>query len=217
MKVIGVREEKYIGQSVTGSNCQFSYKDEEMTRHVILGLLSDNTTKVEITLENEEDQCGSGWCLASYGRLSYVIVDNFHGFNYKPKKDIILGDVFAEQVDYSNELFTLEINGGDNFYPRGFYTINKDLLIETPRALEYRPTYIFIGESGIGKSWLASQFKEDVKVFETDSVDKLPNSIVANVIVVGNKNKFDLKSIIERLNIETEPIVCEMKKELDVK
>lgn len=35
-KVIGLREEKYIGKTVSGHNCDFEYTDTEMTRHVVL-------------------------------------------------------------------------------------------------------------------------------------------------------------------------------------
>lgn len=216
MKIIGVREEKYIGTSVTGHNCNFKYEDTEMERHVILAIL-DTGDKVEITLEVEEGECGSGWCTASYGIMRVEKVNNFsRGFNYKPKEPIILGDLKITKEfygDYSNKVFSVSYDGGDGYYPSGDYTINlEDYFIKTRRLKSKRPVYIFMGDSGVGKSSLGLMLKDTVKVFETDSVDNLPDSLLEDVIVLGNRSNFTLEDIKTRLSSEVEPIICELKR-----
>ena len=68
-----------------------------------------------------------------------------------------------------------------------------------------RPVWIFKGLSGLGKSSLAAESGK--KVFETDSVEKLPNKIWADVVVIGNKHNFSLKAIKQRLPNGTKPIL----------
>ena len=212
MEVIGVREEKYIGTNVEEeANLEFKYYKEEMTRHIICGLLPNNK-KVEITLEDEYGECGSGWSVASWGKLNYKVVNKFNGYNYIPRKKIIINNFFENDTDCENELFNVSFCGDDPFYPFGCYNINMDLLKKTPRVMEKRPTYIFTGESGIGKSFLSSRFKDDVKVLETDIYCDLPDKIICDVVVLGNKNKFSLEDVLLRLGDKTEPIICSFEK-----
>jgi len=206
MKIIGLRVEKYIGKEVSGHNCDFEYNDAEFEKHIILGLLEDNR-KVEIELTTEEGECGSGWCTASWGNRNVTIVDKFNGYTHKPIKELIVDDVSIEAEDVENDVFSVNYNGGCNYYPSGGYNVNMDLFKANGREKELRPTYVFIGESGIGKSALALKFNDDTIVFETDAYDTLPEKIVADVIVVGNKHKYTIDDIKTRVE-ETELVMC---------
>ena len=68
-----------------------------------------------------------------------------------------------------------------------------------------RPVWIFEGSSGLGKSSLAAMSGE--KVFETDSVKKLPEQIWADIVVIGNKRGFSVETIKQCLPRGTRPIV----------
>jgi len=202
MKIIGLRIEKYIGKYVSGSNCDFEYKDSEFERHVLCVIL-ENNIRVEITLTDEEGECYSGWCCASYANVEFKVVKRFNGFNFKPKQLIIIDEIkdlvdlqiFFEKDEIHCDLLELSKLGGDEYYPSGYYSVNMDLFQKTNRAKEKRPCFLFKGESAIGKSYLSSRFKKDVIVFETDFWDILPDKIVADVIVFGNRSKFSIEEI----------------------
>ncbi|MCW3805877.1 hypothetical protein [Plebeiibacterium marinum] len=206
MKIIGLRIEKYIGKKISGHNLDFEYNDAEFEKHIILGLLEDNR-KVEIELTNEEGVCGSGWCTASWGNFEVKHVDKFNGYTHKPIKELIVDDVNESAEYISNNVFSVDHNGGCDYYPSGGYNVNMDLFKANGRGKELRPTYIFSGESGIGKSALALKFNKDTVVFETDAYDTLPDVIIADVIVLGNKHKYTINDIKTKVE-DTELIVC---------
>lgn len=97
-----------------------------------------------------------------------------------------------------NNVFAYSHNGEDNYYPTGSVAINKKLFIPLARAMEKRPVWIIEGASGTGKSTLASHL-EGLTVFETDSVDKLPESIKEDVIVLGNRSGFKREDVTKRI------------------
>lgn len=206
MKIIGLRIEKYIGKEISGHNCDFEYNDAELEKHIILGLLSDNR-KVEIELTDEYGECGSGWTTDSWGNFEVKHVDKFNGYTHKPIKELIVDDINENEEDISNDVFIVDHNGGCDYYPNGGYDVTMELFKANGRGKELRPTYVFVGESGIGKSALALKFNEDTIVFETDAYEVLPDKIIADVIVLGNKHKYtidDLKTKVE----ETELVIC---------
>ena len=79
--VVGLRVEKYVGTHVSGHNCDFTHEPEIQTRHVLL--LKHYSWKYELTLQTDEDECGSGWCTASYGRFNFKSVSNFAGKTHR--------------------------------------------------------------------------------------------------------------------------------------
>jgi hypothetical protein len=218
MKIVGLRIEKYIGQNVEGHNCDFEYVDEEMERHILLGILSDNR-KVLITLEQSYGECGSGWCTASWGEMKVEETDNFGGYTYKPIKEILIDDITPENfqdlqcdddddITIKNEVFELSATGGDYYYPSGYYTINMNLFEETVRAKDKRPVWIFKGESNSGKSFLSHKLS-GLTVYETDVSDTLPDIIKEDVVVIGNKYKFDIEDIKSKLFGDVEVTVVD--------
>lgn len=210
MKIIGLRIEKYIGKETSGHNCDFEYNDAEFEKHIILGLL-ENNSKVEIELTHQEGECGSGWTTASWGHFNVINVDKFNGYTHKPIKELIVDDInIGDDEELNNYVFSVSWDGGDTYYPRGGYNVNMDLFKPNGREKELRPTYIFTGKSGIGKSSLALKFNIDVMVFETDAYDILPETIIADVIVLGNNYKYTIEDIKARLE-NTEVIVCDFK------
>ena len=198
MKIIGLRIEKYIDKEVSGHNCDFEYKDAEFEKHIICGILSDNR-KVEIEMSVSEGECGSGWSTASWGNIKVTEVKKFNGYTHIPKEVLNVADVEPNfEGNISNDVFSIDEDGGCNYYPSGGYNVNMELFKETIRAKNLRPVWIFKGKSNSGKSFLASKLN-DLEIYETDSNEKLPDVITASVIVVGNKYDFeidDLKKVI---------------------
>lgn len=203
MKIIGLRIEKYIDKEVSGHNCDFEYKDAEFEKHIICGVLSDNR-KVEIELSRSEGECGSGWSTASWGNIKVTEVKKFNGYTHIPKELLNIDDIQPNfDGDTSNDVFSVDCDGGDNYYPSGGYDVKMELFKETERAKNLRPVWIFKGKSNSGKSFLASKLTE-LEVYETDSNEVLPDSIVASVIVLGNKYDFTIDAIKEKLFGEVE-------------
>lgn len=194
MKIIGLRIEKYIDKEVSGHNCDFEYTDAEFEKHIICGVLSDNR-KVEIELSVSEGECGSGWSTASWGNIKVTEVKKFNGYTHVPKELLNVEDIQPDfDGDISNVVFSIDCDGGCNYYPSGGYNVNMGLFKETERAKNLRPVWIFKGKSNSGKSFLSSKLN-DLEVYETDSNEELPKVITASVIVLGNKFNFKIEDI----------------------
>ncbi|MCH8490224.1 MAG: hypothetical protein LAT81_09900 [Oceanicaulis sp.] len=208
MKIIGLRIEKYIDKEISGHNCDFEYKDAEFEKHIICGVLEDNR-KVEIELSHSEGECGSGWRTASWGNIKVTEVKKFNGYTFIPKEILTIEDIEPNfDGDISNNVFSVDCDGGDNYYPLGGYYVNMELFKETIRNKKLRPVWIFKGKSNSGKSFLASKLN-DLDVYETDSNEALPESIVASVIVLGNKHEFSLEDVKSKIFGEVEIQVVE--------
>ncbi|AEW47326.1 hypothetical protein BCB4_0094 [Bacillus phage B4] len=199
IRILAMRKEKYVGQTVSGHNCDFEYTDAVKTRHVLLGL-DKNNQKLTITLWDEEGECGSGWCTASWGRISVEHVDRFEGYTHKSKSILMIPDMHEDEdyYDLENQVFNVSYDGGDGYYPGGYYTVDESLFIAGERYSEERPVWIFCGESGLGKSFIANNL-EGMEVYETDTSSTLPSEITADVVVIGNKHEFWVSQIEERL------------------
>lgn len=197
MKIIGLRIEKYIGQNIDDHN--FTYHDEEFEKHILCGILSDER-KVEITLTEEYGECGSGWTTASWGDIEVLEVNKFNGYTHRPIRDLVIDDIGINyQNDYiDNEVFNFSFDGGDSYYPSGYYSVNMELFKPTARYKEKRPVWIFKGDSNLGKSFIAAKLN-DLTIYETDSSNELPEKITESVIVLGNKYTHRLEEIKSRI------------------
>ena len=213
-KVVGLREEKYIGQEVSGHNCDFEYTDTEMIRHVILLVQKDTGQKVELTLSETQGECGSGWCTASWGESEFNEVETFAGKTHTLKQEFLV-DVKEGMYDFKCELFSVDYDGGCEYYPFGGYSVNLEAFEEVWKGkLDKRPVHIFHGDSNSCKSHLAALTGRTI--FETDSVpskEHLPKVLTQEIIVVGNRWKCDLQDIKHRLFGECEIIEVSFKTE----
>lgn len=129
-KVVGLREEKYIGKEVSGHNCDFTYTDKEFTRHVLL--LSGIDEKIELTLWEEQGECGSGWCSATFGQYEWSEVSNFAEKTHTLKEPIYIEvseDYLSslEESSFECKIFNFSPDGGDSYYPSGYYSINDEV------------------------------------------------------------------------------------------
>lgn len=107
-------------------------------------------------------------------------------------------------------ILNISESGDDPYYPSGYGYVNLDLFKELPRAMNKRPVWIFKGQSALGKSTIASDLLEN-SVFETDSVDELPDDIYQDVIVLGNRSGFTVDDVKAHLFGDPKVILVEFK------
>ena len=196
-KVVGMREEKYVGKAVYGHNCNFIYEDEEMTRHIILLTDRRGNCNFELTLQEDQGECGSGWCMASYGVCTFKQVGTFAGKTHTITEETLLELDIRALYEISNEVFYFSECGGDEYYPSGSYSIKEGVFTPIKTLpLTKRPVHIFKGDSNTCKSYLASLTGKTL--FETDSVksfEELPNVLTEDIIVVGNRWECDIEQL----------------------
>lgn len=196
-KVIGMRKLYYLGQEAGDE--MFEYDPATCVRYEIL--VTKNTVKYIVRLEEDHGWCGSGYTTASTGHIEIEPVYKFGPFTHFPK-DLNLTICGLEDdtcyEDYSCNVFSVSFYGCDEYYPSGYVTVDEDLFVELPRAMKKRPVWLFHGTSCTGKSTLA-MLCEGKAVYETDSSMELPSIIYADIVVIGNKYNFDREEIVKRL------------------
>ena len=169
--------------------------DFEDNSKYILNCISENNLKYEVSLWTEYGDCPSGWCSASWGHCEVRLVDSFIGSTHKPIKYLSFeigtkeGDIGDTIYNAENDIFHVDGDGDDYWYPNGDAGITEELFIETNRMMDKRPVWIFKGDSGLGKSYIAgiiANSDREKTVYETDAHEKL-DTIEADIIVVGNK------------------------------
>lgn len=188
----------------------------------ILNCISENNLKYEVALWTEYGDCPSGWCSASWGHCEVRRVDSFIGSTHKPIKDLsfeigTVEGVFEDTIyNTENDIFHVDTDGDDNWYPNGDAGITEELFTETNRAMNKRPVWIFKGDSGLGKSYIAGIIANSDRakiVYETDAHEEL-DSIEADIIVVGNKYDHSLEEIESKIKGEHEIIYVDFLKSL---
>jgi hypothetical protein len=220
MKIFGMNEIKYIGTTVEGHNCEFTYGKKEMVKHEIF--VEEDGKKYVIRLETENTVCGSGWTTATEGIMEIESIEQFPPMGYRyvepmteypfPTEADIEIEGFKEGTTpgYKCPGFSISKWGNDMYYPCGGHSVNMDFFRPNgKRAPEKRRVMIFKGDSSAGKSWLAA--KANVSVYETDKSAELPSEIESEIIVLGNKYNFSLEDIKEKIAFkeETEVVVVD--------
>ncbi len=155
-----------------------------------------------ITVKEAED--GSGQVVWEWS-------DNKRPFSCRPKNGPIKVKI-SEDLD-SGYLEILVSGTGETVLLVSKEEMNlcEEMFEKTPRIMEKRPVWIFAGGSGLGKSTLGRFLELQGKViYETDSDQRLPNVIMADVIVAGNRNRsLSIDDICARLPDGVEPIFVE--------
>ena len=188
----------------------------------ILNCISENNLKYEVSLWTVYGDCPSGWCSASWGHCEVRRVDSFIGSTHKPIKDLSFeietteGDFEDTIYNATNDIFYVDDDGDDCWYPSGGVGITEELFTETNRMMDKRPVWIFKGNSGLGKSYIAGIIANSDRmktVYETDAHEEL-GVIEADIIVVGNKYNHSLEEIESKIKGEHEIIYVDFSKSL---
>lgn len=186
-------------------------QDFEDNSKYILNCISEHDLKYEVSFWTE--------CSASNVHCEVRRVDSFIGSTHKPIKDL------------SFEIETKEGNFKDVIYDtkNDIYYADNDLLgrlilhtfmemlnlfVPTIRAMDKRPVWIFKGDSGLGKSYIAGIIANSDRaktVYETDAHEKL-DTIEADIIVIGNKYEHSFEEIESKIKGEHEIIYVDFSK-----
>lgn len=193
--LVGMTIEKWAQSPVTSDMVRpYPIEKEE----VILVFLDGSN----LTVKEAED--GSGQIIWEWS-------DAKRPFSCRPK-DGPMKVKISEDVD-SGRLEILASGTGETvlLVSREEVDFCEEMFEKTPRIMEKRPVWIFAGGSGLGKSTLGRFLELQGKiVYETDSDLRLPNIIMADVIVAGNRNKsLSIDDICARLPDGVEPIFVE--------
>lgn len=235
---IGYKRVYYPGTVAAGH--AFDYESATCEKDILCCCVpSVYNLKFEIELETEYDWCGSGYCGATYGSMVRRRVEDFGPLTHVPKDhkpikieaayydsqndDLVFNNNFEDDEDEDyfgnydiyNNVFYLDWNGGDSYYPMGAAGVREDLFEELPRAFSNRPVWIFHGESATGKSTLAYLLAGKT-VYETDSAENgvLPDELWYDVIVMGNKwPNITIDDIRNRIEEDAEIFVVTFEKE----
>lgn len=155
-----------------------------------------------VTIKEAED--GSG-------RVVWEWSDNKRPFSCRPKNGPIKVKI---SEDLGSDYLEILVSGTAEtvlLVSKEEMNLCEEMFEKTPRMMEKRPVWIFAGGSGLGKSTIGRFLELQGKViYETDSDQRLPNMIMADVIVAGNRNKsLTIDDICARLPDEVEPIFVE--------
>ena len=155
-----------------------------------------------VTIKEAED--GSG-------RVVWEWSDNKRSFSCRPKNGPIKVKI---SEDLGSDYLEILVSGTAEtvlLVSKEEMNLCEEMFEKTPRMMEKRPVWIFAGNSGLGKSTIGRFLELQGKViYETDSDQRLPNMIMADVIVAGNRNKsLTIDDICARLPDEVEPIFVE--------
>lgn len=207
--VLGITETQYVGDRLVGHNGKFVNEPEVMRSHRVYVELNEKTICISLFINYCESS--ARWCEAAVANVECVEIEpgNILPFTHVPVTPFTMEEVDDSLSEIQNEVFTFSADGGDKNYQSGYYNINWEKFKETPRLKSKRVVYIFTGENGVGKTYLANSL-DDLDVMETDVLDKLPDAIYAEVVVLGNRRGFTLDEVKERIFKPAHIVVCRM-------
>lgn len=206
-----------VEKTMTYNDRNNMYEDNNI---YILNCISDRHKKYEIRLWTIYGDCYSGWCSASWGYGFIKAVDSFVGMTHKPIKelefelDMKTDTAEMDLPDMDNDVFGIDYDGGDCYYPSGYTHVNKTLFKAINRNKEKRPVWIFKGNSVLGKSYLAGIIANSDRmktVYETDAHENL-DKIHEDIIVIGNKYNYSVEQVEKYIEGEHETILVNFSK-----
>lgn len=223
MVLAGATVEKVVGEGLKGLNLDFVRCPKLFTKVTLHFLdLSAEPHNCNIILSTHEKECPSGWCVSTIADMEIQDIGNaaFGPMTHKAKDEnhfYLDLDEFTRLTSKENEfkcnLFFYTKDGDDPWYPSGYFSVNYDDYLETVRGFgELHPVWIFYGASNLGKTSLGEDLaRSGREVFDTDAYDNLPDRIIADIIVLGNRpreeGKWTIENILSHLPDKTKPIM----------
>ena len=161
----------------------------------------------KLTIYTQNGFCASGYCNSTWGLYDFKEVDKFGTYTHTPKNKRYKFEFDDECADIDCGFFSVDYDGGDEYYPHGFVVADEDFFVADKRFINKPTCFVFFGESGVGKTFLAERVNGMV-VYETDSNPTLPNEICADIVVVGNKNNCDYKELVKHISPKYRVVLC---------
>lgn len=180
MRIIGMREEFTIEEKKNIPTV--------VHRFIVLGIFEQVNIQLLIIFK----KIGDKFVFDKVRRVS-----NFGGFTYVPKHELHVEEKRNGLISDENILWSI---------PK--QTLDINLFKKTIRAKDKRPVWIFKGDSNSGKSFL-SHLVIGKSVYETDSSSILKEIITEDIIVLGNKYKFSIEEIENKIFGEHESIIVD--------
>lgn len=231
MQVIGYRKE-YVPTLVKYETCQNEIDDYRSVEHIWLYVKDDENHLYAMNIYESEDECYSGYTTADYGNCDITRVESYD-ITSKPKTDmtwdcpadlyfddissLAIGEtLYASHYEDVNieipDVLKVSYDEGDEYYPSGYVEFKTDLFTEPDiRQLDKAPLWIFKGGSGLGKSYLSHRIGDKI-VWESDSYSELPERILADIIVLGNKYNYTVEDVDKLVPYEHETIIVDFSK-----
>lgn len=222
--VIGMAQE-VVMTKVPGEE-MFDMIDGQMyIYHLYLKDLETNDI-YDFSFWTEDGWCGSGYTTATWGCYEFTKCVNKHipmMFNYvyaKPDKTVFLdvdddgepmaaledddwGEVAHVYDSFGNSIISVNTDGGDSYYPCGGAFVDESYFRKVREIDEVRrKVFIFIGPSGVGKSYLTAKLigENDHDLFDTDEQEiKEDTTITATYIVIGQKRPCAIDDVIKHI------------------
>lgn len=163
----------------------------------------------KLTVYTQNGSCPSGYCNSTWGLYDFKEIDKFGTYTHTPKNKRYKFEFDDEAADVDCEFFSVDYDGGDEYYPHGFVVVDEDFFVADKRFINKPTCFVFFGASGVGKTLLAKRMK-GVVVYETDSNPTLPNKICADFVVVGNKYNDDYKEVVKHISPEYRVVLCDV-------
>ena len=172
-KVVGMKIHNHI------HNNRGTVLAGETYKEYIYCLILDNNTENSLTEVKRKEFSIS----VINSEIVYELrsVENFGALTHVPRGKLEIGDLVEDGVGPQA--------------PRADI-VNKKMR-STNRGFDKVPLWIFKGESGLGKSFLAHKL-QDLSVFETDAWKTLPDVITEDIVVLGNKYQHTVEDITSR-------------------
>lgn len=163
------------------------YREHNKTKENPIFLVIDENEKYEISLKDLKRKKVLTFIAPNYLSISRLNIRDEMLEYFKNQQPFILSEISFIDKKYDINFGNISLNS------RYFKNV------ETIRNSNKRLVWIFYGRSGIGKSYLANYLSDIKSIYETDSSESLPNYIEDDIIVVGNKYKYSLEDIKERV------------------
>ena len=222
--VIGMEQEVIMTQ-VPGEETWDMVDGTMNIYHLYLKDLETNDI-YDFSFWTEDGWCGSGWTTATWGCYGFTKCVNKHipmTFNYvyaKPDKTVLLdiddnGSLLREALEeepntathiydsFGNPIVVVDYDGGDGYYPHGGTWFDETYFRKVRGTDEVRrKVFIFIGPSGVGKSYLTAKLigENDHDLFDTDEQEiKEDTTITATYIVIGQKRPYAIDDVVKHI------------------
>lgn len=197
-KVIGYRNEPEFSMTTIDSRRSFMYVCSE--EHTIYEVLLE-----EQYLKRDNTLITSSRCKMVCTPTQYIFITwipknelNIESKNSSLVDDSIIGEFkyhdILTDISTGSEVFSFEEVYYSHRCPEGIgnYCINQSLFERLPSS---RSIWIFYEISTLQR--LLHEFH--IPTYKTDCSDKLPDCINESIVVVGNKYKFEIKDILDRI------------------